>query len=111
MSGEPRSETTTGFIERPAFTNDEREADLNILHYDYSVVFTRQYAEWLDSVGTGGYRPFLSVSSTSPVTAGLVALLKSLAPELTPADCLLFYLAYAALRPAEVARQLRSQPG
>ena len=64
--------------------DDEREADVNVLHYDYSVVFTQRYAEWLESGPKSGYRPFLSVSSTSPVTAGFVAMLRSVAPAMTP---------------------------
>jgi hypothetical protein len=31
-----------------------------------------------------GHRPFLSISSTSPVTAGALAILKSLEPEMMP---------------------------
>jgi hypothetical protein len=50
-------------------------------------VFTQRYAEWLESGSKSGYRPFLSVSSTSPVTAGFVAMLKSVAPTITPEEC------------------------
>ena len=32
-----------------------------------------------------GYRPFLSISSTAPVVAGFVAMLRSLDPTLSPA--------------------------
>jgi hypothetical protein len=70
----------------PISGDDEREPDLNILHYDYSVVFTKQYADWMERGAESGYRPFLSVSSTAPVTAGAVAILKSLRPDLTPAQ-------------------------
>jgi len=70
----------------PRTGDDEREPDVNILHYDYSVVFTKQYADWMQH-GTGaGYRPFLSISSTSPVTAGFVALLRSVRPDLKPKE-------------------------
>lgn len=68
----------------PVTGDDEREPDLNILQYDYSVVFTGPYAEWMERGPESGHRPFLSISSTSPVTAGAVAILKSLRPELTP---------------------------
>jgi hypothetical protein len=34
-----------------------------------------------------GYRPYLSISSTSPVTAGIVALLRAVRPGLDPGDC------------------------
>lgn len=66
--------------------DDERIPDVNILHYDYSVVFTRQYADWMERGVESGHRPFLSVSSTSPVTAGFVAMLKSVAPSLSPEE-------------------------
>lgn len=68
----------------PISGDDEREPDLNILQYDYSVVFTKQYAEWMEEGSESGYRPFLSVSSTSPVTAGAIAILKAIRPGLTP---------------------------
>lgn len=68
----------------PMSGDDEREPDLNILQYDYSVVFTKQFAEWMEAGSDSGYRPFLSISSTSPVTAGAVAILKAARPELTP---------------------------
>lgn len=70
----------------PVSGDDEREPDLNILQYDYSIVFTEQYTQWMKSGAASGYRPFLSVSSTSPVTAGAVAILKAIDPALTPED-------------------------
>jgi hypothetical protein len=70
----------------PISGDDEREPDLNILQYDYSVVFTQQYAEWMETGSDSGYRPFLSISSTSPVTAGAVAILKSAKADLTPEE-------------------------
>lgn len=71
----------------PRSGDDEREPDLNIFHYDYSVVFTERYAALMRGDDASGYRPFLSLSSTAPVAAGMVALMKSLDPTLTPADC------------------------
>ncbi|HSG28413.1 MAG TPA: S8/S53 family peptidase, partial [Candidatus Krumholzibacterium sp.] len=68
----------------PRSGDDDREADLNILQYDYSVVFTGPYAEWMEKGPESGYRPFLSISSTSPVAAGAVAILKSIRPDLKP---------------------------
>jgi hypothetical protein len=68
----------------PLSGDDEREPDVNILHYDYTVVFTQRYLEWLEKGEAGGYRPFLSLSSTSPVTAGFVAMLMSARPGLEP---------------------------
>ena len=67
--------------------DDDREPDVNILQYDYSIVFTKQYVEWMQSEKRPRLRkPFLSISSTSPVTAGFVALLKGVKPDLKPAD-------------------------
>jgi len=71
----------------PRSGDDERDPDVNIFHYDYSVVFTERYAAVMRGEDADGYRPFLSLSSTAPVTAGMVALMKALDPTLTPADC------------------------
>jgi hypothetical protein len=70
----------------PRTGDDEREPDLNILQYDYQVVFTRRYGDWTRRGRESGYVPFLSISSTSPVTAAFVAMLKSVRPDLGPAD-------------------------
>ncbi len=67
--------------------DDEREPDVNILHYDYTVVFPDWYREYQQGVERPGWRPFLSISSTSPVTAGIVAMMQSANPNLTPAQC------------------------
>lgn len=67
-----------------------REPDLNLLHYDYRVLFPsmqERYQEMMDRgehPRSGNDVPFFSVSSTSPVLAGICALLKSLDPALTP---------------------------
>jgi hypothetical protein len=71
----------------PRSGDDDREPDVNILHYDYQLIFTERYLDWLERGRESGYRPYLSISSTSPVTAGFVAMLKSVKPELTPAEC------------------------
>jgi hypothetical protein len=72
----------------PRAGDDEREPDLNIFQYDYTVVFGDRYTAYLngDVDGARGYRPFLSISSTAPVTAAFVALLRSLDPDITPAQ-------------------------
>jgi len=70
----------------PVTGDDDREPDLNILQYDYSVVFTKAYAEWMERGSASGHRPFLSISSTSPVTAGAVAILKSIRPDFGPTE-------------------------
>lgn len=66
--------------------DDGREPDINVLHYDYSVVFIDEYRKAMAGDKTG-YQPFLSLSSTSPVVGGVVAMMKSLNPGLTPAQC------------------------
>ena len=71
----------------PRNGDDEREPDVNILHYDYSVVFVNEYQLAIEGKSQRGYTPFLSLSSTSPVTAAIVALLRSVNPKLTPAQC------------------------
>ena len=69
-------------------SGEEREPDVNILHYDYSVLFVKEYVKWQQSQGkNAGYRPFLSISSTSQVAAGVVAMMRSLRPDLTPSQC------------------------
>lgn len=70
----------------PRSGDDEREPDVNILHYDYQLIFTERYLDWLDRGRESGYWPYLSISSTSPVTAGFAAMLKSLDSDLTPSD-------------------------
>ena len=66
--------------------DDEREPDVNVLHNDYTVVFADRYRGLTEGKDARGYRPFLSMSSTSPVTAAIVALLRSANPRLTPAQ-------------------------
>jgi hypothetical protein len=66
--------------------DDGREPDINVLHYNYSVVFINEYRKAM-AEGKKPSQPFLSVSSTSPVVGGVVAMMKSLNPGLTPAQC------------------------
>lgn len=63
------------------FSNDHeggRETDVNVLQYDYTVVVLKQWE---------GAKPFFSISSTSSVVGGVVAMMKSLRPDLTPDQC------------------------
>jgi subtilisin family serine protease len=76
----------TGLFPRDQ-VDDEREPDVNILQYDYTVVFASEYQLALEGKSQRGYQPFLSMSSTSPVTAAIVALMRSANPKLTPAQC------------------------
>ncbi len=67
---------------------DGREPDVYVLHYDYTVLFTEWYAERQQTgKSSRGYKPFLSISSTAPVTAGVVAMMLGLEPDLTPTRC------------------------
>jgi len=70
----------------PRTGDDERPPDLNILQYDYSKVFVERILRW-QSGDRRHYsqHPFLSISSTSPVTAGMVALLLAADSTLDPA--------------------------
>jgi len=101
----------------PRSGDDEREPDVNILHYDYSLIFTERYLDWQERGKESGYRPYLSISSTSPVTAAFVAMLKSVRPDLTPADIKrilmetarpLTFEGYEAPRAVDAAAALRS---
>jgi subtilisin family serine protease len=76
----------TGLFARSP-VDDERDPDVNILQYDYTTVFANEYLRALEGKSSRGYKPFLSISSTSPVTAGIVALMRSVNPKLTPARC------------------------
>ena len=67
-------------------TEDGREPDVNVLQFDYSVVFIDDYRKAIAGQEPR-QRPFLSLSSTAPVVAGVVALIKNLKPDLTPAEC------------------------
>jgi hypothetical protein len=64
-----------------------RKPDLNILHYDYNSLLIdsyNQYEKSKNGVRKGENTPYLSISSTSVVTGGFVALLKSINNTLTP---------------------------
>ncbi len=88
--------------------DDERDPDVNILQYDYGVVFANAYQQAAEGKNPRGYRPFLSISSTSPVTAGVVALMRSVNPKLTPAQCREILMATARPVTFEGARAPRS---
>lgn len=66
----------------PQSGDDERDPDINILHYDYSVLFAERYTKLMKPGSNSTYRPFLSISSTSPVTAGFAAMMISLKPNI-----------------------------
>jgi hypothetical protein len=96
----------TGLFPRdPA--DDEREPDVNILHYDYSVVFVNEYQLALEGKSQRDYKPFLSMSSTSPVTAAIVALMRSVNGKLTPAQCKQILMSTARPRTFEGEQAIR----
>jgi hypothetical protein len=70
-----------------------REPDVNIYHHDYNTIIVARYRAYLEklargeSIDSGDDLPFFSISSTSPVLGGFVAILESLRPQLTPAQC------------------------
>jgi len=62
--------------------------DINILHFDYSVLFVKDYLAFQKEPNPRKHTvPFLSMSSTSVVVGGMVALMRSLDPSLTPQQC------------------------
>lgn len=64
-----------------------REPDLNILNYDYNVLFMDKYEKYNkmgNDISGGDNIPYFSISSTSPVTAGFIAILKSVNNKLSP---------------------------
>jgi hypothetical protein len=66
-----------------------RTPDLNVWHYDYSVLFCAQYIEFLartEPPQSGNDIPFFSMSSTAAATGAFVALLMALKPGLLPQD-------------------------
>ncbi len=63
----------------------DRPGDVNVLHYDYNVL---DVAAWEKrSRGKRAVPPHLSISSTSVVLAGAVAMLRELDRTLSPAEC------------------------
>ncbi|NMM64575.1 S8/S53 family peptidase [Clostridium sp. P21] len=65
----------------------KREPDFSILQYDYNTLRTETYEKYKklkSNISDGNDTPYYSVSSTSPVTAGFIAILKSINNKLTP---------------------------
>ncbi|WPC43840.1 S8 family serine peptidase [Clostridium sp. JS66] len=65
----------------------KREPDFSILQYDYNTLLVDTYDKYKKSkrnAADGNDIPYYSVSSTSPVTAGFIAILKSINNKLTP---------------------------
>lgn len=65
----------------------KRDPDINIFHYDYNTLLISEYMNYLEKENEAAKsRLYLSLSSTSPVTAGFVAILKSINGGLTPME-------------------------
>ena len=73
------------------FHAGNREPDIRILHYDYNTLFIDKYIKYIstntDDIKSGDGIPYFSISSTSPVLAGFIAILKSIDPSLTLNKC------------------------
>ncbi len=64
------------------------ESDINILHFDYTVLLVKEYLEFQKEPDPRKHTPpFLSMSSTSIVVGGMVALMRSVDRSLTPVQC------------------------
>jgi len=77
----------------PAGTGEEeRAADLSIYHFDYNTLLLSVYEKHRKLVEAGARPrsgdevPYLSISSTSPVLAGFVAMMMEVKGELSPAE-------------------------
>jgi len=70
--------------------DEKREPDIRILHYDYNTLFSNQYEKYIfmdkNEIDNGDNIPYLSMSSTSPVLAGFIAIMKSIDNFLTLYD-------------------------
>jgi hypothetical protein len=68
-----------------------REPDVKILHYDYNTLFLDRYEKYKSTtksdMKSGDDIPYFSISSTSPVLAGFIAIMKSIDDSLTADDC------------------------
>lgn len=77
------------FIQKGDVDYDGREPDLNIYNYDYNIIITSSYLTYMSASEDERREmipPFVSLSSTSPVTAEFVALLKSIDNHLAPVE-------------------------
>jgi hypothetical protein len=72
----------------PPAGEESRDPDLNIFSYDCTALFANQFVALMESDDNGiqRYRPFLARPSTGSVTAGFVALLRSVDSEVSPAE-------------------------
>ncbi|MFH2000870.1 MAG: peptidase [Planctomycetota bacterium] len=83
----PQNLWPNGMFSTSPLPNGRREPDINILHYDYNTLLLSTYDKYQKSpanLTSGDDIPYFSLSSTAPVTAGFVALLKGLDNTLAP---------------------------
>ena len=76
-----------GFFDKPE--SYEREPDIKIYHKDYNILNTVIYDRYMKSgqkPKSGDEIPYFSISSMSPVIAGVVAMMKEINPNLTPIE-------------------------
>jgi hypothetical protein len=70
--------------------DEQREPDIRILHYDYNTLFINTYEKYIsmgiNEIASGNDIPYFSISSTSPVLAGFMAIMKSVDNSLTLND-------------------------
>lgn len=73
------------------FSAGNRAPDIRILHYDYNTLFLNRYEKYtrmnIKDIKSGDEIPYFSISSTSPVLAGFIAILKSIDNTLTLNKC------------------------
>ena len=78
-----------GFLSSPTETY-KREPDVNIYHFDYNMLLLFKYEKFLANgskrTGSWGDLPHFSNSSMSPVLAGIVAMMREIDPQLSPAQ-------------------------
>jgi hypothetical protein len=72
----------------PPGVEGSRDPDLNIFSYDCTALFADQFVALMESDDNGiqRYRPFLARPATGSVTAGIVALLRSVDSKISPAE-------------------------
>lgn len=72
----------------PPLPEGPENPDLNIFSYDCTALLARQFTTQveLDDDGIQRYRPFLARSSAAPVTAGFVALMRSVDGDVSPQE-------------------------
>jgi len=71
---------------------DSRTPDVRVYHFDYNVLLLIMYEKYQNILESGGQprrgdeMPYFSISSTSPVLAGIVAMMMEVKRDLPPAD-------------------------